>query len=138
MLTFDLQRVREKAVSANIVGYDAEDLQGTIGEVDGTTEGLVPSFISIDALSSLPAKRVILPAAVIERIDHGARKVYVDRRHKEIKNAPQSLNYETDTDEGYLDELRRYYGTGGAGYRAPRDAWKEAFQRAFGAAGDRI
>jgi uncharacterized membrane protein YfcA len=137
MLTFDLQRVREKSVSDDIVGYDAEDLQGTIGEVEGATEGLVPSFISVDTVSSLPAKRVILPAAVIERIDHGARKVYVDRRHKEIRNAPQSLNYETDTEEGYLGELRRYYGPGGAGYRKPRDAWTEAFQRAF-VAGDRI
>src|ERR671936_1951156 len=137
MLTFNLQRVREKAVSADVVGYDVEDLQGTIGEVEGTTEELVPSFISIDTLSSLPGKRVILPAAVIERIDQGARKVYVDRRHKEIRNAPQSLNYETDTDEGYLGELRRYYGPGGAGYRKPRDDWTEAFQRAF-VAGDRI
>src|SRR5919197_1316154 len=137
MLTFDLQRVREKAVSADIVGYDVEDIQGTIGEVDGTTEGLVPSFISVDTVSSLPGKRVILPAAVIERIDHGAKKVCVDRRHKEIRNAPQSLNYETDTDEGYLGELRRYYGPGGAGYRTPRDAWTEAFRRAF-VAGDRI
>src|SRR5919198_623871 len=136
MLSFDLQRVREKAVSDDIVGYDAEDLQGTIGEVDGATEGLVPSFIAVDTVSSLPAKRLILPAAVIERVDHGARKVYVDRRHKEIKNAPQSLNYETSTDEGYLGELRRYFGPGGAGYRAPHDAWTEAFQSAFG--GDRI
>src|SRR5919108_1017603 len=132
MLTFDLQRVREKAVSADIVGYDAEDLQGTIGEVDGATEELVPRFISVDTVSSLPAKRVILPAAVIERIDHDGRKVYVDRRHKEIKKAPQSSNGETDSDDGYLGELRRYYGPGGAGYRAPRDAWTEAFGRAFG------
>src|SRR5919204_3221198 len=138
MLAFDLQRVREKVVSADIVGYDVEDLQGTIGEVDGTTDELVPSFISIDTVPSLPGKRVILPAAVIERIDHGARTVHVDRRHREISNAPQSLNYETDTDDGYLGELRRYYGPGGAGYRAPRDAWTEAFGRAFGVAGDRI
>src|ERR671931_174762 len=131
MLTFDLQRVREKAVSDDIVGYDAEDLQGTIGEVEGATEGLVPSFISIDTVSSLPAKRVILPAAVIERIDQGARKVYVDRRHKEIRNAPQSLNYETEKDDGYLGELRRYYGPGGAGYREARDARTEKHRGAL-------
>src|SRR5919204_590251 len=136
MLAYDLQRVREKAVSADIVGYDVEDLQGTIGEVERTTEELVPSFISVDTVSSLPAKRVTLPAAVIERIDHDARKIYVDRRHKEIENAPQSLNDETDRADGYLGELRRYYGPGGAGYRAPRDAWTEAFSRAF--VGDRI
>jgi uncharacterized membrane protein YfcA len=136
MLAFDLQRVREKAVSTDIVGYEVEDLQGTIGEVDRTTEELVPSFISVDTLSSLTVGRVTLPAAVIERIDHGARKIYVDRRHKEIRNAPESSDDETDRGDGYLGELRRYYGPGGAGYRPPRDAWTEAFQRAFG--GDRI
>src|ERR671934_2476664 len=105
MLAFDLQRVREKAVSADIVGYDVEDLQGTIGEVDRTTEELVPSFISVDTVSSLPGKRVTLPAAVIERIDHGDRKVYVDRRHEEIKNAPQSSNDDGNGDDGFLGEL---------------------------------
>src|SRR5919201_3917240 len=135
MLTFNLQRVREKAVSDDIVGYAVEDLQGTIGEVEGTTEELAPSFISIDTVSALPGKRVTLPAAVIERIDHGARKIYVDRRHKEIKNAPE-FNDETNTDDDYLGELRRYYGPGGEGYRAPRDDWTEEFSRAYG--GDRI
>jgi hypothetical protein len=122
--TFDLQRIREKVVSADIVGYDVEDLEGTIGEVAETSEELVPSFICVETM--LCQRRVTLPAAVIERIDHGARKVYVDRRHKEIKNAPQSLNDETDRDDGYLGELRRYYGPGGAGYRPPRDASPEA------------
>jgi uncharacterized membrane protein YfcA len=136
MVTFDLQRVREKAVSADLVGYEVEDLQGTIGEVDHTTEELVPSFISVDTVSSLPGKHVTLPAAVIERIDHGARKVYVDRRHEEIRNAPQPSTDGTDRRDGNLGELRHYYGPGGEGYRAPRGAWTEAFSSALG--GDRI
>jgi uncharacterized protein len=136
MLLFDLQRVREKAVSADIVGYDVQNLQGTIGEVDETTEELVPSFIAVDGMQSPLENLVILPAAVIERVDHGAKKVYVDRRHDEIRKAPQSLNDETNWDDGRLAELRRYYGPGGAGYRPPRDAWTEAFSRAYG--GDRI
>src|ERR687887_1032463 len=104
----DLQRARQKAVSPDIVGYDVEDLDGTIGEVDGTTEELVPSFISVDTPSSEPEKRVILPAAVIERVDHDAGKVYIDRRHAEIKKAPEPSD--GGTDDAYLDELRRYYG----------------------------
>jgi hypothetical protein len=121
-LTFDLQRVREKAVSADIVGYDVVDLEGTIGQVDEATEELAPSFISVDVMPSLCDRRVTLPAAVIERVDHDAKKVYVDRRHEEIGKAPQSLNDETDRDDAFLTELRRYYGPGGAGYRAPRDS----------------
>src|SRR5919204_3564502 len=116
-MLFNLQRVREKAVSDDIVGYDVEDLQGKIGEVDTTTEELVPSFISVDTLTSLTRGAVILPAALIERVDHGARTIHVDRRHKEIRNAPESLDDETDRDDGYLGELRRYYGPGGEGYR---------------------
>ena len=121
MLTLDLQRAREKAVSADIVGYDVEDLEGTIGEVDEMSEELVPSFICVDVMPSLCERRVTLPAAVIERVDHEAKRVYVDRRHEEIGNAPQSLNDETDWDDAFLGELLRYYGPGGAGYRAPRD-----------------
>src|ERR671931_167003 len=136
MLAFDLQRVREKTVSADIVGYEVEDLQGTIGEVDSTTEELVPSFISVDTSSALNGGRMTLPAAVIERVDHDARKVYVDRRHNEITNAPESSSDAPGKDDDYLRELRRYYGPGGDGYRAPRDAWTEAFSRVFG--GDRI
>src|SRR5919197_931345 len=136
MLAFDLQRVREKTVSADIVGYEVEDLQGTIGEVDSTTEELVPSFISVDTSSSLNGGRMTLPAVVVERCDHDPRKVYVDRRHNEITNAPESTSDETGKDDDYLRELRRYYGPGGDGYRAPRDAWTKTFSRAFG--GDRI
>jgi uncharacterized membrane protein YfcA len=136
MLAFDLQRVREKAISADIVGYEVEDLQGTIGEVDRQTKELAPSFISVDTVSSLRDGRVTLPAAVVERIDHDARKVYVDRRHEEIKNAPQSSNDDGNGDDGFLGELRRYYGPAGAGYRAPRDAWAEGFSRVF--VGERI
>ena len=77
-MTFDLQRVRERAVSADIVGYEVEDLEGTIGEVHEASKELVPSFICVDTI--LCQRRVALPAAVIERIDHTARKVYVDRR----------------------------------------------------------
>jgi uncharacterized membrane protein YfcA len=136
MLTFNLQRVRERAVTADIIGYEVEDLQGTIGEVDEASEKLVPSFISVDAMQSPLEKRVILPAAVIERVDHEERRVYVDRRHEEIRKAPRSPNDETDSDGAYLGELRRYYGPGGEGYRDPRDAWTEAFLRSFG--GERI
>ena len=131
MLTFDLQRVREKAISGDIVGYDVEAFDGGIGEVGETTKDLAPSFISVDATPSIPGKKVILPASVVERIDHDDRKVYVDRGHAQIENAPKSLNDETDTDDGYLVELRRYYGPGGPGYREPRDGWTDAYRRAF-------
>ena len=122
MSTLDLQKAREKAVYVDIVGYDVEDLEGTIGVVEETTEELVPSFISVDVMPSLCDRRVTLPAAVIERIDHEVRRVYVDRGHDEIGNAPKSLNEETDADDAFLDELRRYYGPGGDGYREPRDS----------------
>jgi hypothetical protein len=130
MLNFDLQRVREKALSADVVGYHVEDLEGTIGEVDDTTVEFLPSFISVNTPSL--GKRVVLPAAVIERVDHDTRTVFVDRRHEEIRNAPRSLSDETDSDDGYLRQLRRYYGPHGAGYREPRDPWTETYQRAFG------
>jgi uncharacterized membrane protein YfcA len=131
MLTVDLQRVREKAISADIVGYEVVDLDGTLGKVGETTEELVPSFISVTALPSLLGKSVMLPAGVIERVDHGAGQVHVDRRREEIRKAPQPMNEETEKDDGYLGELRRYYGPGGAGYREARDARTEKHRGAL-------
>src|SRR5919197_206348 len=131
MLTVDLQRVREKAISADIVGYEVVDLDGTLGKVGETTEELVPSFISVTALPSLLGKSVMLPAGVIERVDHEAGRVHVDRRREEIRKAPQPMNEETEKDDGYLGELRRYYGPGGAGYREARDARTEKHRGAL-------
>jgi uncharacterized membrane protein YfcA len=134
MLTFDLQRVREKAISADIVGYDVEGPEGTIGEVEEKTEELAPSFISVDTMPSVLGRRVILPASVVEQIDHRGRKVYVDRRHEHIRDAPRPMNEETEKDDAYLTELRRYYGPAGAGYQEPHDAWTDTYRRTFAGA----
>ena len=64
-------------------------------------------------------KRVILPAMVVDRVDHDSRTVYVSRTKDEIKNAPEYDDESVESD-AYRSHLTDYYGPGGAGYREPR------------------
>ncbi len=49
----------------------------------------------------------MLPAGVIERVDHDARTVYVGRTKDEIKSSPP---YDEELfDEGYRADLGDYY-----------------------------
>ena len=47
---------------------------------------------------------VLLPAGVVERVDHRSRTVLVDRTKEQIRNAPE---YADAPD--YRDRLARYY-----------------------------
>jgi hypothetical protein len=60
----------------------------------------------------------MLPAGVIDRVDREARKLHVNRTKEEIKKAPE-LGETGFDDDAYRIALGRYYGSGGAGFRAP-------------------
>jgi hypothetical protein len=118
MSTPDLWTFRESVVADQLVGYDVEALDGGIGEVDEATDELGASFIAVKTGPWIFGRKVILPAAVIQQVDHDAAKVYVMRTKDEIKNAPEFDD--TQSDDVYRADLGRYYGPGGAGYREPR------------------
>ena len=116
MSTSDKSRFREYLVVTDIiVGYAVEALDGGIGEIDEATDELGRTFIAVKTGPWIFGKRVVLPAMVVERVDHDARKVYVSRTKDEIKNAPEYDD--AYSHEQHRLELVRYYGPGGAGYR---------------------
>ena len=57
----------------------------------------------------------MLPAGVIQRIDEGEEKVWVNRTKDQIKNAPEYDEMSAD-DRGRRQEIGSYYGSG-PGYR---------------------
>jgi hypothetical protein len=61
----------------------------------------------------------MLPAGVIDRVDHDDETVYVNRTKDEIKNAPE-YDAHRQNDDTYRGELGDYYGsrtTAGTGRR---------------------
>src|SRR5206468_3146917 len=101
---------------ANIVGYEIEALDGTIGKVDEATYENGTSYVIVDTGPWIFGKKVMLPAGVVRGIDDVGERVLVNRTKDQIKNAPEFDDSETD-DDAYRSRLGSYYGTGGPGYR---------------------
>jgi hypothetical protein len=95
--------------SANLVGYDVEATDGSIGKVDEATNEVGSSYIVVDTGPWIFGKKVMLPAGVIDRVDLDSETVYVNRSKDEIKDAPE-FDETMREDESYRDRLGGYYG----------------------------
>jgi hypothetical protein len=102
--------------TANVVGYDVEALDGSIGKVDEATFDAASGFIVVDTGPWIFGKKVLLPAGVIRSADHSDEKVFVNRTKDQIKNAPE-FDDSLTRDDAYRSRLGSYYGPGGGGYR---------------------
>ena len=100
----------------DVIGYDVEALDGSIGKVDEATYDAGSAFVVVDTGPWIFGKKVMLPAGVIRSADHDEEKVFVNRTKDQIKNAPEFDDTLT-ADQSYRERLGSYYGTGGAGYR---------------------
>ena len=73
----------------NVVGYGVEAQDGSIGKVDDATYEVGSSYLVVDTGPWIFGKKVMLPAGVIQSVDHENEKIFVDRTKDEIKNAPE-------------------------------------------------
>jgi hypothetical protein len=102
-------------VVAEIVGYDVEALDGSIGEVDEPTDDLDASFFAVKTGPWIFSKRVVLPLMTVDRVDHDAEKVYVARTKGDIRDAPEYDEWSPRGD--HCTALNDYYGTGRNSFR---------------------
>jgi hypothetical protein len=100
----------------NVVGYAVEARDGSIGKVDDATYDTDSSYLVVDTGPWIFGKKVMLPAGVIESVDHDAQTILVNRTKDEIKNAPE-FDDSFLMDDDYRGSLESYYGPGGAGFR---------------------
>ncbi len=98
----------DATAGSDLVGYSVEASDGGIGKVDDASYDVGASYLIVDTGPWIFGKKVMLPAGVVERVDRGEEKVYVDRTKDEIENAPE-FRAEDVRDEGYREELGGYY-----------------------------
>jgi hypothetical protein len=101
---------------ANVVGYEVEALDGSIGKIDEATYDAGSAYMVVDTGPWIFGKKVMLPAGTIQRADHENEKIFVNRTKDQIKNAPdfeEGIGY----DSSCRGRLGSYYGQGGAGWR---------------------
>jgi hypothetical protein len=72
-----------------VVGFDVEAEDGSIGSIDEATYDVGASYVVLDTGPWIFGKRVMLPAAVIDRVDVDEEKVYVSCTKDQVKNAPE-------------------------------------------------
>src|SRR5580692_244657 len=91
-------------VAGDIVGYSIHATDGDIGKVDKADNETDSSYLIVSTGPWIFGKTVMLPAGVVERVDHDDEVVYVRRSKDDIKNAPE---YDEDTyqSEQYQTEL---------------------------------
>jgi hypothetical protein len=92
----------------DLSGYDVEATDGGIGKIDEATYDEGTSCLVVDTGPWIFGKKVLLPAGIVESVDHDDEKVHVNRTKDEIKNAPE-YNDALFTDDAYRSELYTYY-----------------------------
>ena len=63
----------------NVVGYDVEARDGSIGKVDEATFDTDSSSLVVDTGPWIFGKKVMLPAGVIRSVDSRGREIFVNR-----------------------------------------------------------
>jgi hypothetical protein len=105
-------RDRETAGSEgrDISGFKVHATDGDIGKVDQASMEVGASQIVVDTGPWIFGRKVLLPAACIERIDWDDEKVHVDRSKDQIKDSPELREGSTWDDPTYRDDVGTYYG----------------------------
>jgi len=94
---------------ADMVGYDVEATDGSIGKVDKRSTEAGRDYLVVDTGFWIFGHKRLIPAGVVRRVDHNDRKVHVSMTKEEIKNAPDFDDAMTATDDAYYDKHSSYY-----------------------------
>jgi hypothetical protein len=95
--------------SGDIGGYTVFAADGPIGHVDRHSASDGDGFLLVDTGPWILGRTVMLPAGIVERIDHAQRTVHVTRSKDDIKHAPEYHDACHD-DAAYRDDLAGFYG----------------------------
>ena len=96
--------------TTDFVGYDVEASDGRIGSIDEASNEAGGSFLVVDTGFWIFGKKRMVPAGVVERIDHDDRRVIVQMTKDEIKSAPDfDESHRLDRGDDY-DNCYQPYG----------------------------
>lgn len=93
-----------------LIGFEVHASDGHIGKVDEASTEVGASQVVVDTGPWIFGRKVLLPAACIERIDWDEEKVHVDRTKDQIKSSPELEEGVTWLDPTYRDNIAGYWG----------------------------
>jgi hypothetical protein len=97
------------AGSLDLVGYDVEATDGSIGKVDEASNAAGSAFLVVDTGFWIFGKKRMIPAGVVDRVDDVDKRVFVRLTKDQIKSAPdfeEQHRSERDQYDEYYDTYR--------------------------------
>jgi len=92
-----------------LVGYQVEAADGEIGKVDEASAETGAQRIVVDTGPWIFGQKVLLPAGVVDRVDHDEQKVFITVTKDQVKASPK-FDENLRADAGYRNDVGRYYG----------------------------
>jgi hypothetical protein len=105
----DLWTYPDSVGRLDLTGFDAEAVDGEIGTVEGTSLEAGAGYLVIDTGRWIFGRKVLIPAALVERVDRDEETVYIGRTKDEIEHAPE-FHEDGSKDAAYRDRVGAYYG----------------------------
>jgi hypothetical protein len=104
----DLWTYPDSVGRLDLTGFDAEAVDGEIGTVEGTSLDAGAGYLVIDTGRWIFGRKVLIPAALVERVDRDEETVYIGRTKDEIEHAPE-FHEDGSKDAAYRDRVGAYY-----------------------------
>jgi hypothetical protein len=108
----DIWNYPETVGRLDLTGFRVEAADGSIGKVDQTSHDDDAGYIVVDTGTWIFGRKVLLPAALIDRVDRDDEAVYVNRTKDEIERAPE-FDENQYRDENYRTAIAAYYSGAG-------------------------
>jgi hypothetical protein len=96
--------------SQDLVGYDVEAPDGSIGNIDKATYDASDAYVVVDTRFWISGKKRLIPPGAIASVDHNSKNVHVAMTKGQIKSAPDydSDVWDEDTRSRHSDYYRSY------------------------------
>lgn len=111
----DLWRYRDTAwsESGDVIGYDVEATDGSIGTIDEATAETDRAHVVVDTGFWIFGKKRVIPAGLITSVDHDARLVTVTLSKDQVRAAPDYDPSWSDDDHARHSDYYEQYSVGG-------------------------
>jgi hypothetical protein len=96
-------------VDRDVVGYDVEATDDSIGKIDECGFDAGQAYLVVDTGFWIFGKKRLIPAGVVQRVDDEAKQVFVSLTKDQIKAAPDF----NERHRAMRDEYEIYYGSYG-------------------------
>ncbi|RKE23503.1 PRC domain containing protein [Streptomyces sp. TLI_171] len=108
---WDYESAEGYAAGDDLTGYRVEASDGRIGKVDKHSEDVGSSHLVVDTGPWIFGRTVLVPAGIINRVDHNDRSVWLDRTMEEIRNSPAFDPDASDSSDHHRAVGAYYLGT---------------------------